>query len=129
MIKKIYAFSKEGETRFRRVYSPTISDNEIRNKVIQCKGCNFIEGQDTIVFKCFNEVYVCFITENENEMYVLNLINYMMSLMDRLLGNISDASLIYNFKDCHVVIDNLICNGKVVCLDALEITSSCYIIE
>ena len=130
MISKIYAFNKNNETRFRRLYRESPSDSEIRNAIYAAGNCNFtsISGQ-TIVYKNFGGIYVAIVSTDENEMYILNLINFIMSLIEKLIGGVSDASLVYNFKDCQILIDNMIVNGKVVNLDSQEILSSRYIME
>lgn len=127
MIKKIYAFNSKEETLFRRLYAATLSDGEIRACVSTTPDCSFIKGTDTIVYRQFEAFNVCFVVENENEMYILSLISYLMNLMERLFGSINEITIIYNFKDCHVLIDNFILNGKVVALDPLEITSACHV--
>lgn len=129
MIKKIYAFNEKGETLFRRVYAETLSDGEVRACVQSTPNCSFVKSTDTVVYRQFEGFSVCFVAENENEMYVLALISYLMNLMERLFGSVSEVTIVYNFKDCHVLIDNFILNGKVVALDPLEITSACHIPE
>ena len=129
MIKKIYIFNEKFETILRRIYSETLPDEEIRQLVLSSPDCNFIQTTDSIVYKKFNSVYVCFVTENENEMYILNLINHFINIIDKILGSITCSSLICNFKDFHVILDNFIMNGKVICFDPSEISTFCLVQE
>lgn len=106
-----------------------MSDRSIEDAVLSNQDVNFVEAQDLVVYKKFESLYVCFVVEEENEMYVLNLITFLMSLMDRLLGHLNEKSFIYNFKDVSYMIDNFILDGKVVNMDCLDISTSPYIIE
>lgn len=129
MIKKILCFNLERETIFKKSYKSTLSDKEVQDDVLSNQDCNFIDAQDTIVYKRFDTIYLCFIVEDENEMYILNILVFMMSLMDRLLGHLNEKSFIYNFKDVSYMIDNFILDGKIINTDPLEISTAPYIIE
>ena len=77
-----------------------------------------------IVHKKFDDIIVAFVASEENEMYILSLINLMMNAMDKLLGGIHQKNFIYNFKDVSYTIDNFILNGKVINLDPMDISIS-----
>lgn len=127
MIKKVYAFNGKQETLFRRVYSKTLTDESIRKLVVAAEPCNFIAGVDDIVYKKLDGFYVCFVVQNENEMYILAIISHLMCLFEKILGNLSEMAFIYNFKDCHSLLDGYILNGKVVALNSSEVLVGSYL--
>lgn len=126
MIKKIYCFNEHRETIFRKTYRSTMGDQCIEDAVLSNKDINFIETQDLIVYKRFEPLYVCFVVQDENEMYILNLITLLMRQMGKLLEHLNEKSIIYNFRDVDRMIDNFILDGKVISMDCSSIfTSSC----
>lgn len=127
MIKKIFCFNSKREILFKKLYCSTIDDEDIINKVLSNQEINFIECKDLIVYKKIDTIYLAFVVVNENEMYILNLIVFLMNTMDKLLGNLNEKSFIYNFKDVHYLLDNFILDGKVISLDPFEISTSPYI--
>lgn len=125
MIKKVYVFNERHETLIRRVYAATLSDDEMRQLVLATPDCNFVRVCDTLVYKKIDGVYMCMVAADENEMYVLGLIGHLAGLIGRLLESTSEAAISYSFKECHALLDAFILDGKVVCLDQLEILSAC----
>lgn len=126
MIKKVYVFNSDGETLLRRVYAQSLSDNTIQMAVRKSDDCNFIELEDTIVYRQYDAIYVCFMANGENEMYISALIAHFMKAADRLFGGIKESTLIYNFKDFHMLLDSMILNGKVIELDTTTMLNRCH---
>lgn len=129
MIKKILAFNLDREIIFKKIYKEALDDSKIIKEVLSNHDNNFIDLKETIIYKRFDTIYLCFVVEDENEMYIMNLLVFMMSLMDRLLGQINEKSFIYSFKDVDYLIDNFILDGKIINIDPLEISTSAYILE
>lgn len=129
MIKKIYGFSSNGETRLKRTYETTLSDDEIRSMVLAQKERNIVDGNETIVFNKFGNLFIAFVVENENEIYVLSLINNLMSIYDRFFTKVCELHFIYNFKETHVILDNYIVNGKCIENDPFEVMKHAYYIK
>ncbi|KAG5860435.1 clathrin adaptor complex small subunit [Encephalitozoon hellem] len=129
MIKKIYGFSLNGETRLKRTYEATLSDEEIRSMVMAQEERNIIDGSETIVFNRFGNLFIAFVVEDENEMYVLSLINNLMSIYDRFFTKVCELHFIYNFKETHIILDNYIVNGKCIENDPFEVIKHAYYIK
>lgn len=114
MIKKIHCFNEHREAIFGKTYKPTMDDQHIENMVLSSRDTSFIESRDLIVYKKFERLYVCFVVEGENEMYVLGLITSLMDLINESLGQLNEKRLIYNFRDVDYIIDNFILDGKII---------------
>ncbi|KAI4291414.1 AP-4 complex subunit sigma-1 [Pancytospora philotis] len=121
MIKKIYGFNGDGETLFKRTYEPGITDSEIQKAVRASPDCSFVHAVDTVVYRRLGPVFICFVVAEENEMYVLALIAHFISAAERLLGEINEATLIYNFKGVHTLLDGFVLDGKVAEMDSAEL--------
>jgi len=120
MIKKIYAFNERGEALLKRQYGPTLDDACIRGEIASSPDCNFVKASDTIVYRRADTFYVAFVVENENEMYILSLISHLMSMIEQKLGAATESAIVYNFRDCHALLDTVILNGKIILLDPAE---------
>jgi hypothetical protein len=131
MINKIYCFNTENETLFKKCYKNTILDlKDIYEEVLRNSNVNFFEiNKSTIVYKRYESFYCCFEVEDENEIYILCLIDFLMNALERLLGSTSEKAFIYNFKDVNYLLDNFILNGKVINLDSLDLSTSTYLCE
>lgn len=114
MIKKIYFFNEKIGTLLIRTYENTMSDDKIREMVLLTNNCNFINGEDTIIFKKQNDVYICFIVENENEVYILEIIDYFVNLIKIEIGEFTNINMLHNFKSCFILLDKFVINGKLI---------------
>jgi hypothetical protein len=126
MIKKVYGFNTAGEPRLRRVYAPSVADEEIVREVLATSEGNIVDYRETIVFGRFNNLYIAFVVENENEMHMLALINNLMSIYDKLFTKVCELHFIYNFRETHIVLDNYISNGKCIENEAIEVVKHVY---
>lgn len=129
MIKKIYGFNLNGEVRLKRTYTSSLSDEEIREVVLNETEKNIAKDRETVVFNRFGNMFIAFVVENENEMYILALINTLMSIYDRFFGKVCELHFIYNFKETHIILDNYIVNGKCIGNDPFEVMRHAYYIK
>lgn len=132
MIVKVYAFNEEAELLLRRVYSSdgdsrAVPDGEIRRRVKDaCNsklGCNMIQVTEntSIVFRSIEQFHICFVSSGENEMYVLSVLDQFCIFLEKLLGGLSEQLLTANFRDCCLLLDNYILNGKVLSMDSADV--------
>lgn len=125
MIKSVLIFNINTELIIQKYYDGKINPSDVINTVKLNPDLNFCEyGQLTLIYKKFDELITVFVVLDENEMYILSLINLMMNAMDKLLGGLHHKSFVYNFKDVSFAIDNFILNGKVINLDPMDISIS-----
>ncbi|KAL6122751.1 hypothetical protein NUSPORA_00007 [Nucleospora cyclopteri] len=123
MIHSLYAYNQKNDLFYFRSYSDKIFDrNEINNMILNIKNCNFsIQNEFTTVFKEYNGIYFVIIAENENEMYLLNILNLILGLFDKFFEQLSETAFVYNFKKLQVIIDTVIVDGIVIELDEQNI--------
>lgn len=111
MIQKILIFNEKREVRLKRTYCDVLTNEEIINIVLKEKDCNII---DNIVFKKYNSLYVCFVVENENEIYTLGLIDMFMELLTKTFSPLTELNFIYQFSTVYNLLDKIIVGGYVV---------------
>jgi hypothetical protein len=111
MIKKIYIFNEHKQTRLVKTYSDTHSNTEIQSIVLSEKDTSICGD---IVFRKFNTIYICFVIENENEMYILSLINMLVDCLSKEFPALSELHFVYNFKEVYDLVDRIFAGGYVV---------------
>ena len=130
MIKSIFIFNTNSELIIEKHYHDYLHFSKILNIIKSNRDLNFCEYEnDTIIYKKFDDLFISFVVFDENEMYILSLINLLMSAMEKLLGGINQRSFVYHFKDISYALDNFIINGKIINLDSLEISISPHFIK
>ncbi|KAI5169280.1 AP-4 complex subunit sigma-1 [Pancytospora epiphaga] len=121
MIKKVYSFNSKGETLIKRQYAPAPSDTAIRGYVISSPDCNFVRASDMIIYKKIDTFYLCFVVNNENEMYIFALISQLAHAFERRLGVVTEMAILCNFKECHLLVDEIILNGKLITANLADV--------
>ncbi|WUR02483.1 AP complex subunit sigma [Vairimorpha necatrix] len=122
MIHGIIIFNAEGETKLSRDFSLKYIEDEIKNKVLQEKDTNIIyDTSDTsIIFKKHFNIFICFIIENENEFYILSLINVFIDSFSSHFSNVcinsssshfSELHFVYQFKEIYDILDEMFVGG------------------
>ena len=125
MIHSIFLFNSRKELIIKKEYTENNNFTEISCLILENLDFNFLKlKKRKLIYKKYDELIVAFLIEDEDEMFILSLINLMMSAMDRLLGNLNLTSFVYHFKDVSYAIDNYILNGKIINLDPLEISTT-----
>lgn len=123
MIQKIIAFNKMGQSLFKRAYRSSVTDNEIK-VAVKCSKFNITDVSGvTIIFKKYQEFYIAFVVENENEMYILQLITFLEQRIENAIDKISEAAIDYHFRECLTIVDNFVVDGKVITLEIEKILS------
>jgi len=124
MINAIYIFSSEQELIFTRTYAKTMATKDVLANSVGLD-CSFVEiGTETAIYKQFEDIIICFVVADENEIYVSALISMIASTIEKMLGCLDHKLLIYHFKDAYTLIDSFVVNGKVISLNPSEILSS-----
>lgn len=111
MIQKIIIFNEKQEIRLKRIYCKVMNNEEIIKKVLKEKDCNIV---DNIIFKKYSNLYVCFVVANENELYILGLIDLFMELLAKTFSPLTELNFIYQFSTVYNVLDKIIVGGYVV---------------
>ncbi|KAM0680874.1 AP-2 complex subunit sigma [Glugoides intestinalis] len=125
MIKAIFVFNNEYQLLLKKEYTKEFDFERIAKELQEEPDFNFIEFEDSVlVCRRFDDTSVCFIVEDENEMYIFSLITLLMCAIERTIGNLNHKSFVYYFKEISHAIDNFILNGKVITLEIEEIAAS-----
>lgn len=125
MIKAIFVFNNEYQLLLKKEYTKEFDFEKIGKELQSEPDFNFVEFEDSVlVCRRFDDTNVCFIVEDENEMYIFSLITLLMSAIERTIGNLHHKSFVYYFKEISHAIDNFILNGKVITLEIEEIAAS-----
>jgi hypothetical protein len=115
MIKKIYIYNENGDSRIIRTFRDTLTNEEIGREVSKEHEVNFIKCKnESIVFRRYNHIVISLVVEKENEVYCLSLISLFMDLLKRLFPDISELHFIYHFKDIYDLLDKFIVGGIVI---------------
>lgn len=117
MLAMMIIFDISGNTLFKRLYEQGIDEKEIFSQIKDCKNGNFIYWKYQIVYKKYNDLYVCFLTRDENEFYMLELINFILKRLEYMLDTINEPVLSYYFKEVNNMLDCYIADGKITNLN------------
>lgn len=122
MIDQILCVTHDKKVRLARKYTKeesVIDLDEINETTIITKG-----SKKVIVDK-YQSVYLIFVVENENELYILEIMRRLICLLDLCFKRVSDNSLKFYGEYCHMIVDMYILNGKIVENNHLKIVKYC----
>ncbi|XP_071698505.1 AP-1 complex subunit sigma-2-like [Rutidosis leptorrhynchoides] len=122
MIHFVLLISRQGKVRLTKWYSP-YSQKE-RSKVIRelsgviltrgPKLCNFVEWKGfKVVYKRYASLYFCMcVNEDDNELEILEIIQYFVETLDRYFGSVCELDLIFHFHKAYYILDEILLAGE-----------------
>ncbi|XP_024986176.1 AP-1 complex subunit sigma-2-like [Cynara cardunculus var. scolymus] len=122
MIHFVLLISRQGKVRLTKWYSP-YSQKE-RSKVIRelsgmiltrgPKLCNFVEWRGfKVVYKRYASLYFCMcINQEDNELEILEIIQYFVETLHRYFGNVCELDLIFHFHKVYYILDEILIAGE-----------------
>ena len=77
------------------------------------KGCNVIEWRDKkLVFRRYASLFFIFCVDNDdNELMVLEGIQYFVECLDKYFGNVCELDLIFNYHKAYHVLNEMVIGG------------------
>ncbi|XP_072035309.1 uncharacterized protein [Amphiura filiformis] len=124
MIKFVLILTKQGQTRLSHYYMPielterpTLEGDVIRRILARAPGqCSFLDYEDyKIVYRRYLALYfIIGIDDDENEVATLELIHLIVETIDKYIPKVTDLDLMYNVEKMHMILDEMIMNGRVV---------------
>ncbi|TBU03028.1 small subunit of clathrin adaptor complex [Hamiltosporidium tvaerminnensis] len=133
MILKILGFNRKKEIRITRTYFKiSIDDKTIIKEILLLKEPDKIIKKEkfTILFEKFASIILCFVVDNsENLFYISNAMNTFVIVLDKYFKRVCELNLIYSFDKVHYLLDNYICNGKVIETDEITILNKMNIFQ
>ncbi len=124
MIHSFFMINRQGKIRLTKWYSQNLSTQEgqkyikeinhivlTRNK----KACNFLEWNDyKIVYKRYASLYfVTIVDKDDNELLILELIHFIVEVLDKYFNNVCELDLIFNFHKVYYILDETIMAGHI----------------
>ena len=79
------------------------------------KACNFLEWKDyKIVYKRYASLYfVTIVDKDDNELLVLELIHFIVEVLDKYFNNVCELDLIFNFHKVYYILDEILMAGHI----------------
>ncbi|XP_067895468.1 AP-4 complex subunit sigma-1 isoform X7 [Heterodontus francisci] len=120
MIKFFLLVNKQGQMRLSRYYEPVeihkrtlLEANVIKNCLSRTKDqCSFVEYKDfKLVYRQYAALFVVIgIDDAENELAVYELIHNFVEVLDKYFSRV----IMFNLDKVHIILDEMILNGRVV---------------
>lgn len=131
MIQFLLLLSRHGKCRLARFFEPFSPKDKTRivREAAQlainrhAKASNFVDralqtstGQELkLVCKRYASLFfVCAITQDENELLVLEKIHHFVEVLDKYFRNVCELDLIYNFSKAYILLDEVMLGGELL---------------
>ncbi|CAL6014135.1 Sigma_adaptin [Hexamita inflata] len=121
MINFTLLVNKLRKTRLIQWYDQTPENQrqriiqEVSQQVVerQSKGCNVIEWRDKkLIFRRYASLYFIFCVDlDDNELMMLEGIQYYVECLDKYFGNVCELDLIFNYSKAYNVLDEMVIGG------------------
>ena len=124
MIHSFFLINRQGKIRLTKWYIQNLSMEErqkfikeINNIVLtrNAKSCNFLEWNECkIVYKRYASLYfICVVDKEDNELLVLEIIQYFVEVLDKYFNNVCELDLIFNFHKVYYILDEILMAGHI----------------
>ncbi|XP_077394946.1 AP-4 complex subunit sigma-1 isoform X3 [Festucalex cinctus] len=120
MITFVLMVNRQGQTRLCRYYQPV---NTSRRTVLEADvvraclsrsrdQCSFVEYKDLkVVFRQYAALYIVVgVTEDENELSIYELVQNFVEVLDKYFNRV----IMFNLDRVHIILDEMIQNGRIV---------------
>lgn len=122
MINALFLINRQGKVRLAKwyAYNPPVSERQaiikqLINTVLTRgpKACSFVEWREQkVIYKRYASLYFIFVVDRrENELLVLELIQFFVEALDRYFNNVCELDLIFNFHKVYYLLDELLLGG------------------
>ncbi|XP_077394945.1 AP-4 complex subunit sigma-1 isoform X2 [Festucalex cinctus] len=124
MITFVLMVNRQGQTRLCRYYQPV---NTSRRTVLEADvvraclsrsrdQCSFVEYKDLkVVFRQYAALYIVVgVTEDENELSIYELVQNFVEVLDKYFNRVSELDIMFNLDRVHIILDEMIQNGRIV---------------
>lgn len=123
MIQFVLMFNKMGKVRIAKWYSaiPQKEKQAITREVTRLvlrrpnNHCQFVEWRESkLVYTRYASLYFLFAADaNDNEIFVLDLIQFFVEALDEFFGNACEIDIIFSFYYVYMILDEMILGGEV----------------
>ena len=124
MIQFVLMFNKMGKVRIAKWYSaiPQKEKQAITREVTRLvlrrpnNHCQFVEWRESkLVYTRYASLYFLFAADaNDNEIFVLDLIQFFVEALDQFFGNACEIDIIFSFYYVYMLLDEIILAGEFV---------------
>ena len=117
--KRFYDDSSEEDQRY---IADTVS-LEILNRPLNQQGLLEIENIRVVYRRYASLYFVVGIDENEKELQIYSFIHTLVELLDSYFTNVCELDIVHQFYRVHYVLNAMIIDGHIVCVDKQVILS------
>ncbi|XP_077476682.1 AP-4 complex subunit sigma-1 [Stigmatopora argus] len=124
MITFVLMVNRQGQTRLSRYYQPVkmsrraaLEADVVRECLSRHKDqCSFVEYKDLkVVFRQYAALYIAVgVTDDENELAIYELVQNFVEVLDKYFSRVSELDIMFNVDRVHIILDEMIQNGRVV---------------
>ena len=129
MILFLGIYSIKNQKLLERYYHEFNLSKNLKKKIIDQFQGNFIfekfkNDEIIIAFKKIKDIYIIIVGKEENGMFLLNIINFILNIFNQMYDNVDKITLYHNFIQIHKIIDMIILDGIVLEYDEAIILST-----
>lgn len=119
MILFLGIYTIDNQKLLERYYHEFNLSKNLKKKVINQLQGNFIfekfKNEEIIIaFKKIKDIYIIIVGKEENGMFLLNIINFILNIFSQMYDNIDKIILYHNFIQVHKIVDMIILDGIVL---------------
>ncbi|EED44007.1 hypothetical protein EBI_22341 [Enterocytozoon bieneusi H348] len=129
MILFLGIYSINNQKLLERYYHEFNLSKNLKKKIIDQFQGNFIfekfkNDEIIIAFKKIKDISIIIVGKEENGMFLLNIINFILNIFNQMYDNVDKITLYHNFIQIHKIIDMIILDGIVLEYDEAIILST-----
>ena len=129
MILFLGIYSINNQKLLERYYHEFNLSKNLKKKIIDQFQGNFIfekfkNDEIIIAFKKIKDISIIIVGKEENGMFLLNIINFILNIFNQMYDNVDKITLYHNFIQIHKIIDMMILDGIVLEYDEAIILST-----
>ncbi|KAM8833421.1 AP-4 complex subunit sigma-1 [Synchiropus picturatus] len=124
MIKFVVMVNRQGRVRLSRFYQQVDRKRRaaLEADVVRCclsrrrEQCSFVEYKDfRLVYRQYAALFIVVgVSGGENELAIYELLHNFVEVLDKYFSRVSELDIMFNLDRVHVILDEMIQNGKVV---------------
>lgn len=124
-IHYLLILNRQGRTRLAKWFEKTLTENQKSETISEVHRListrdlkhqsNFVEFQQhRLVYRRYAGLYFAVsIDYSDNELTYLELVHFLVEILDTYFGNVCELDLVFNFYKLYVVLDEIYLGGEI----------------